>query len=182
MPIKASVNVRVNALTKEKVASASIVDLQPMSFSEFCQYLAQDSTVGAADVAAVMTQIEQKLPLLLSRGDKVIMSAEGMVARPTVSGSLTQSQLKAKLQARADQGEKVDVNRALATSDLTVNDLTAGISIDFSKRFKALFAANATFKRVSASAADAPADGGTDSKPSVKPGGSEAGGGGNLDG
>lgn len=36
MPIKASVNVRVNALTKEKVASASIVDLQPMSFSEFC--------------------------------------------------------------------------------------------------------------------------------------------------
>ena len=35
---------------------------------------------------------------------------------------------------------------------------------------------------VSASAADAPADGGTDSNPSVKPGGSEAGGGGNLDG
>ena len=95
MAIKAKVIVRDNHLTKEKVASAAIVDLQPMSFTEFCDYMAQDSTVGAADVMAVMTQLEKKLPLLLALGTKVQVSAEGMIVRPTVSGSLTQSQLKA---------------------------------------------------------------------------------------
>lgn len=148
MAIKTRIAVRENHLTKEKVASANIVDLQPMSFTEFCDYMAQDSTVGAADVMAVMTQLEKKLPLLLALGTKVQVSAEGMIVRPTVSGSLTQSQLKAKLEARKAAGEDVDVNREITAADLTVKDLTAGVAIDFSKKFNAAFSQNGTFKRV----------------------------------
>ena len=158
MAIKTRIAVRENHLTKEKVASANIVDLQPMSFTEFCDYMAQDSTVGAADVMAVMTQLEKKLPLLLALGTKVQVSAEGMIVRPTVSGSLTQSQLKAKLEARKAAGEDVDVNREITAADLTVKDLTAGVTIDFSEKFNAAFAQNGTFKRVGeAVATDAPA-------------------------
>lgn len=175
MAIKAKVIVRSNSITQEKVASAQIVDLQPMSFTEFCDYMAQDSTVGVADVMAVMTQLEKKLPLLLALGTKVQVSAEGMIVRPTVSGSLTQSQLKAKLEARKAAGEDVDVNREITAADLTVKDLTAGVAIDFSKKFNAAFSQNGTFKRVGdAVAADEPAAPGT--------GGSEQTPGGGLDG
>ena len=73
---------------------------------------------------------------------------EGMVVRPTVSGSLTQSQLKAKLEARKAAGEDVDVNREITSADLTTKDLTAGVAIDFSKKFNAAFAQHGTFKRV----------------------------------
>ena len=157
MAIKTRIAVRVNHLTQEKLVSAQIVDLQPMSFTEFCDYMAQDSTVGTADVMAVMTQLEKKLPLLLALGTKVQVSAEGMIVRPTVSGSLTQSQLKAKLEARKAAGEDVDVNREITAADLTVKDLTAGVAIDFSKKFNAAFAQNGTFKRVGeAAATDAP--------------------------
>lgn len=169
MAIKAKVIVRSNSITKEKLASATIVDLQPMSFTEFCDYMAQDSTVGAADVMAVMTQLEKKLPLLLALGTKVQVSAEGMVVRPTVSGSLTQSQLKAKLEARKAEGEDVDVNREITAADLTTKDLTAGVAIDFSKKFNAAFAQHGTFKRVGEAAATdepaAPGTGGTEQKP-----------------
>lgn len=170
MAIKTRIAVRVNHLTQEKLVSAQIVDLQPMSFTEFCDYMAQDSTVGAADVMAVMTQLEKKLPLLLALGTKVQVSAEGMIVRPTVSGSLTQSQLKAKLEARKAAGEDVDVNREITAADLTTKDLTAGVAIDFSKKFNAAFAQNGTFKRVgeAAVATDAPASPGT-------PGGSSGG-------
>lgn len=150
MAIKAKIIVRDNSITKEKVASATIVDLQQMDFDEFCDYLAQDSTVGAADVAAVMKQFEKKLPLILAMGTKVQISQEGMTVRPTVSGSITQAQLKEKLEARKAKGEyDGDVNRTLVGADLTVNDLTAGVSIDFSKKFQTSFGQNATFKRVS---------------------------------
>lgn len=173
MAIKTSIAVRVNHLTQEKVASARIVDLQQMSFTEFCDYMAQDSTVGVADVMAVMAQLEKKLPLLLGMGTKVQVSAEGMTVRPTVSGSLTQSQLKAKLEARKAAGEDVkDVNRAITPADLTTNDLKAGVAIDFSKKFHAAFASNGTFKRVAdktevADNPTAPGTGGTsgDQKP-----------------
>lgn len=177
MAIKAKVIVRDNHLTKEKIASAAIVDLQQMSFPEFCDYMAQDSTVGAADVMAVMTQLEKKLPLLLALGTKVQVSAEGMTVRPTVSGSLTQSQLKAKLEARKAAGEDVDVNREITAADLTTKDLTAGVAIDFSKKFNAAFAQNSTFKRVGdAAATDEPAapgtgDSGTTGGGDQKPGG-----------
>ena len=177
MAIKTRIAVRENHLTKEKVVSANIVDLQPMSFTEFCDYMAQDSTVGVADVMAVMTQLEKKLPLLLALGAKVQVSAEGMIVRPTVSGSLTQSQLKAKLEARKAAGEDVDVNREITAADLTVKDLTAGVAIDFSKKFNAAFAQNGTFKRVGDGAAtmdtpDTPSTGGGEQTP----------GGGGIDG
>lgn len=181
MAIKTRIAVRVNNFTQEKVASAQIVDLQPMSFAEFCDYMAQDSTVGAADVMAVMTQLEKKLPLLLAMGTKVQVSAEGMTVRPTVSGSLTQSQLKAKLEARKAAGEDVDVNREITSADLTTKDLTAGVAIDFSKKFNAAFAQNGSFKRVGeAAATDAPGTGdsgstggGGDQKPGGNPSGGE---------
>ena len=145
MAIKTKIIVRDNALAGGgKVASATIVDLQEMDFDAFCEYLAQDSTVGAADVSAVMKQLEKKLPLILGMGTKVQISAEGMVVKPTVSGSLTQAQLKAKLEARKANGEEVDVNRKLEAADLT-----AGISIQFSKKFNTAFGQSATFKRVS---------------------------------
>ena len=182
MAIKTRIAVRVNNFTQEKVASAQIVDLQPMSFPEFCDYMAQDSTVGAADVMAVMTQLEKKLPLLLALGTKVQVSAEGMTVRPTVSGSLTQSQLKAKLEARKAAGEDVDVNRESTAADLTTKDLTAGVAIDFSKKFNAAFSQNGTFKRVGeAAATDATASpgtggSGTDGGGDQKPGGNPAGG------
>ena len=177
MAIKAKVIVRDNHLTKEKVASAAIVELQQMSFTEFCDYMAQDSTVGAADVMAVMTQLEKKLPLLLALGTKVQVSAEGMIVRPTVSGSLTQSQLKAKLEARKAAGEDVDVNREITAADLTVKELTAGVAIDFSKKFNAAFAQNGTFKRVGDDAvvSDAPAS--PDASGSTSGGGQNPGGG-----
>lgn len=181
MAIKTRIAVRVNNFTQEKVASAQIVDLQPMSFAEFCDYMAQDSTVGAADVMAVMTQLEKKLPLLLALGTKVQVSAEGMTVRPTVSGSLTQSQLKAKLEARKAEGEDVDVNREITAADLTTKDLTAGVAIDFSKKFNAAFAQNGSFKRVGEAATDAPAapgtgDSGTTGGGEQKPGGTTGGG------
>lgn len=175
MAIKVKIAVRDNHITKEKLASANIVDLQNMEFAEFCDYLAQDSTVGAADVAAVMTQLEKKLPLLLAMGTKVQISQEGMMVRPTVKGSLSQSELKAKLEEKKQQGETVDVNRALTASDLTVNDLVAGVSIDFSKKFHTTFAGGAKFKRVKAEGED------TTGKPG-EGGGSGSGGGTDLEG
>lgn len=149
MAVQVKITVRKNSFTGENIASANVVNLQSMDFPEFCDYLAQDSTVGAADVSAVMTQLEKKLPLLIGMGTKVQISQEGMVVKPTVSGSLTQSALKAKLQTKKDAGENVDVDRELRPSDLTVGDLTASVSIDFSRKFKASFAQNATLKRTS---------------------------------
>lgn len=155
MSIRTKISVRLNALTKEKVASAAIVDLHTVGYSEFCDYLAQDSTVGVADVAAVMAQLEKKLPLLLGMGNKVQVSQGGMTVKPTVSGSLTQSQLKAKLQAKRNAGDtSVDADRQLAASDLTVGDLTAGVAIDFGKKFRSAFADKAEFVRVSTGTAE----------------------------
>lgn len=162
MAVQVKISVRKNALTGESLASANIVNLQQMDFAEFCDYLSQDSTVGAADVAAVMTQLEKKLPLLIGMGTKVQISQEGMTVKPTVSGSLTQSALKAKLEAKKAAGENVDVNRELKPSDLTVNDLTAGVSIDFSKKFKSSFAQSATLKRTNSGVVEA-SDGGSSS-------------------
>lgn len=160
MAIKVKVMVRNNLVTKEKIASAMITDLQSMDFNQFCEYMAQDSTVGPADVSAVMTQLEKKLPLLLCMGQKVQISQEGMTVTPTVSGSLSQSQLKAKLEAKKAEGDDtVDVNREITASDLRVDALKAGVSIEFSKKFKNSFALNAELKRVNAAKAEASAEG-----------------------
>ena len=179
MAIKVRVMVRDNTITKEKVASAMIVDLQSMDFAEFCDYLAQDSTVGPADVAAVMTQLEKKLPLLLSLGTKVQISQEGMAVTPTVSGSLTQAQLKASLEAKKAAGDtSVDVTRELVAADLRVDALTAGVNIDFSKKFKASFAQSAKLKRANtaAEASDSKTDGDSSASGDTSSGSGPSGG------
>ena len=154
MSIKVKISTRNNTITKEKLALAQIVDLRTVKFPEFCEYLAQDSTVGVADVAAVMAQLEKKLPLLLGMGSKVQISQDGMMVKPTVSGSLTQSQLTAKLQARQAAGETVDTTRTITAADLTVGDLTAGVAIDFGKKFRSAFADKAEFDRVQTGTAE----------------------------
>lgn len=149
MAINVNVYVRENTITKNKVVSANISGLQTMEFNEFCQYMSQDSTVGAADVAAVMTQLEQKLPFLLSTGMKVKISADGMTVRPTVRGSLTQEKLKARLERRKAEGDtSIDTDREIFASDLTIADLVAGVAVEFSKRFKSIFSKSVTFKRM----------------------------------
>ena len=156
--IQVQILVQNNHLTNQKVASARIVNLQEMKFARFCEYLAQDSTVGEADVAAVMTQFAKKLPLLIAMGMKVYVSPDDMVVKPTIKGSLTQAQLTAKLTARkaellaagdTEAANAIDVNRLLKASDLKTSDLTAGLDIDFGSKFVDSFGKAAELERVS---------------------------------
>ena len=140
-----------NHLTNEDIIVPRLVNQQTLDFNAVCEYLADGSTVTAADVAAVMKQIENRLPLILGLNAKVVCSPEGLTFRPKVSGSVTQSQLKKKLQAKleADPTAIIDVNRVLSTSDLSTSDLTAEISIELPKVWNERFRTKATFKRVS---------------------------------
>ena len=137
-------------MTDEDIVMPRLVNQQSLDFNGLCEYLADGSTVTAADVAAVMKQIEMRLPLVLGLNAKVVCSPEGLTFRPKVSGSLTQSQLKAKLEAKlaADPTLEIDVNRALTVSDLTVNDITAEIAIELPKKWTERFQSKAEFKRV----------------------------------
>ena len=139
-----------NHMTDEDIVVPRIVNQQSLDFNTLCEYLADGSTVTAADVAAVMKQIETRLPLVLGLNAKVVCSPEGLTFRPKVSGSITQSQLKAKLQAKlaADPTADIDVNRPLATSDLSISDLTAEIAIELPKKWHERFKSKAEFKRV----------------------------------
>ena len=180
-----------NHLTDEDIVMPRLVNQQLLDFNALCEYLADGSTVTAADVAAVMKQIEMRLPLVLGLNAKVVCSPEGLTFRPKVSGSLTQSQLKAKLQAKleADPTADIDVDRALATSDLSVSDLTAEIAIELPKVWNERFQSKATFKRVNkatgevADSADesSDSDGGSGSNSSSGSNGSNSGGSGGFD-
>lgn len=180
-----------NHLTDEDIIIPRLVNQQSLDFNALCEYLADGSTVTAADVAAVMKQIENRLPLVLGLNAKVVCSPEGLTFRPKVSGSITQSQLKAKLQAKleADPTADIDVNRALATSDLSVSDLTAEIAIELPKVWNERFQSKATFKRVNkatgevADSADesSGSDGGSSSNGSSGSSGSSSGGSGGFD-
>lgn len=145
-----------NHLTDEDIVVPRIVNQQSLDFNALCEYLADGSTVTAADVAAVMKQIEMRLPLVLGLNAKVVCSPEGLTFRPKVSGSLTQSQLKAKLQARleADPTLDIDVNRPLSVSDLSISDLTAEIAIELPKIWNERFQSKASFKRVNKTTSD----------------------------
>lgn len=145
-----------NHLTDEDIVVPRIVNQQALDFNALCEYLADGSTVTAADVAAVMKQIETRLPLLLGLNAKVVCSPEGLTFRPKVSGSITQSQLKKKLQAKlaADPTLDIDVNRALSVSDLAVSDLTAEIAIELPKAWNERFHSKASFKRVNKTPAE----------------------------
>jgi len=145
-----------NHLTDEDIVVPRIVNQQSLDFNALCEYLADGSTVTAADVAAVMKQIEMRLPLVLGLNAKVVCSPEGLTFRPKVTGSMTQSQLKAKLQARleADPTLDIDVNRALTVSDLSISDLTAEIAIELPKKWQERFQTKVEFKRVNKGQAD----------------------------
>ena len=137
-------------MTNEDIVMSRIVNQQVLDFNGLCEYLADGSTVTAADVSAVMKLIELRLPLILGLNAKVICSPEGLTFRPKVSGSITQSELKKKLEAKlaADPTLDIDVNRDLETSDLSINDLTASIAIELPKKWDERFKAKAEFKRV----------------------------------
>jgi len=139
-----------NNMTNEDLVMARLVNQQMLDFNALCEYLADGSTVTAADVAAVMKQIEMRLPLLLCLNAKVVCSPEGLTFRPKVSGAITQSELKAKLEAKklADPTLDIDVDRALELSDLTTGDLTATIAIDLPKKWEERFKSKVEFKRV----------------------------------
>ena len=144
----------LNQLINEEIVVPRLVNQQSLDFNALCEYLADGSTVTAADVSAVMKQIENRLPLVLAVNAKVECSPEGLTFRPKVSGSITQSQLKKKLEAKlaADPTLDIDVNRALQTSDLSVGDLTAEIGIEMPKKWTERFKSKVEFKRVKVSA------------------------------
>lgn len=139
-----------NTILDEDIVQARIVNTQTVDFYDWCMRMANGSTVTAADVAAVMQQIEDKLPEILSLNAKVICSPGGLIFRPKVTGSLTQSQLKAKLEARLaeDPSADIDVNRAIATSDLSISDCTVSIDVTLPKDWSETFRKRAGLKRV----------------------------------
>ena len=149
-----------NKLINEKMVTPRLVNQQTLDYDAFCDYLAQGSTVTAADVSAVMKQLEKTIPLILALNAKITASPEGLTFRPTVRGSLTQSQLKAKLEQRkADYlaagdtaaAEKIDTERMLTASDLSTSDLIAGIVIDLPKKWDTRFQQSVEFRRVTRS-------------------------------
>lgn len=150
-----------NALTNEDIVIPRLVNQQSLDFNELCEYLADGSTVTAADVSAVMKQIEMRLPLVLGLNAKVVCSPEGLTFRPKVSGSITQSELKAKLEAKKaaetdpEKAALIDVDRAITLSDLSISDLTASIAIELPKKWDERFKSKASFKRVTKTSAEA---------------------------
>ena len=173
-----------NMLTDEDIVIPRLVNQQSLDFNELCEYLADGSTVTAADVSAVMKQIEMRLPLVLGLNAKVVCSPEGLTFRPKVSGSITQSELKAKLEAKKaaetdpEKAALIDVDRALALSDLSIGDLTASIAIEMPKKWDERFKSKATFKRITKTSAEAEeeASEGTDNTDSTGGGNTQGGG------
>ena len=147
-------------MINENIVVPRLVNTQTMEFNEWCDYLADGSTVTAADVSAVMKQIEKKLPLVLGLNTKVLCSPEGLTFRPKVSGSLTQSGLKAKLTAKKaaetdpEKAALIDVDRALTTSDLSISDCSVSIEVDLPKAWSTEFNQKATLKRVTKALAE----------------------------
>lgn len=156
-----------NHMLGEKIVTPRIINQQVLDYDAFCDYLAQGSTVTPGDVSAVMKQIEKNLPTILALNAKVIVSPEGLTFRPSVKGSITQSQLRTKLEAKRqsliDAGDtaaaaKIDVNRELTAGDLATSDLQACIVIDLPKKWEQRFQQTVTFKRVSKAVATAEGD------------------------
>ena len=165
----------IKQMINEEIVVPRLVNQQSLDFNALCEYLADGSTVTAADVAAVMKQIEMRLPLVLGLNAKVVCSPEGLTFRPKVTGSITQSQLKAKLQARleADPTADIDVNRALTVSDLSVSDLTAEIAIELPKKWQERFQTKVEFKRVTKSTTDLSDSSGEETGSTETPGGGD---------
>ncbi|MBO6253136.1 MAG: hypothetical protein J6O49_05725 [Bacteroidaceae bacterium] len=146
---------QMNQLLNEPIIVPRLINTQTVDFNDWCTRMANGSTVTAADVAAVMKQIEDKLPEILSLNAKVICSPSGLTFRPKVSGCIKQSDLKAKLEARKaaetdpEKAAKIDVNRELVTSDLSISDCSVSIEVDLPKVWSTTFHQRASLKRVS---------------------------------
>ena len=144
-----------NAMINENIVVPRLVNTQSIEFLDWCARMANGSTVTAADVAAVMQQIENKMLEVLTLNAKICCSPGGLVFRPKVSSSITQSQLKAKLEARKaaetdpEKAAAINVNRPLTTSDLSINDCTVSIEVDLPKNWSTEFKNQAKLKRVS---------------------------------
>lgn len=139
-----------NALVGEDIVIPQLVNQQTMDFEGFCEYMSRGSFASPADIGMVMTLIETRLPDLMSLNMKVACSPGGLTFLPRVSGSLTESQLKAKLEAKqADHPEaRIDVNHTLAVSDLMTSDLKAEIGIEVPKKWQLRFGQKVNFLRV----------------------------------
>ena len=150
-----------NAMINEDIVTPRIVNMQTMDFEDWCDHLADGSTVTAADVSAVMKIIGKRLPTILGFNTKVVTTADGLTFRPKVSGSITQSELKAKLEAKKtaetdpEKAAAIDVNRPLTTSDLAISDCTASIEVDLPKIWSVTFDQRANLKRVTKALTDA---------------------------
>lgn len=146
---------QMNPMLNEAIVTPRLVNTQTVDFNDWCMRLAHGSTVTAADVSAVMQQLEDKLVEVLILNAKVVSSPSGLIFRPKVSGSLKQSQLKARLEAKkaaeTDPEKKaaIDVNREIQTSDLSINDCTVSIEVVLPKEWSTAFQQRATLKRVS---------------------------------
>ena len=146
---------QMNPMINEALISPRLVNTQTVEYLDWCTRLANGSTVTAADVSAVMQQLEDKLLEILSLNAKVVCSPSGLIFRPKVSGSIRQSELKAKLEAKKaaetdpEKAAAIDVNRELKTSDLSISDCTVSIEVVLPKHWNALFQQRATLKRVS---------------------------------
>ena len=146
---------QMNPMINEALVSPRLVNTQTVEFLDWCARLANGSTVTAADVSAVMQQLEDKFLEILSLNAKVVCSPSGLIFRPKVSGSIRQSELKAKLEAKKaaetdpEKAAAIDVNRELKTSDLSISDCTVSIEVVLPKHWNALFQQRATLKRVS---------------------------------
>ena len=145
-----------NKLTGQHMIVPRVVNQQTLDYDAFCEYLADGSTVTAADVQAVMKLIETRLPLILSLNSKVVCSPEGLTFRPKVAGSLTQAQLKTRLETKLanDPTLDIDVNREIETSDLTIKDLEVSIAIEMPSKWDDRFASKAELKRVTKATAE----------------------------
>lgn len=73
---------QMNRILNEPIVVPRLINTQTIDFKDWCARLANGSTVTAADVAAVMQQLEDKLLEILVLNAKVICSPSGMVIRP----------------------------------------------------------------------------------------------------
>ena len=139
-----------NKLIGEDIVTAQLIQECPLDFRSFCEAVAHGTSVSAADVAMVLTAVEMKLPSILALSAKVMCSPNGLTFRPKVSGSITQSQLTAKLKSKAaaHPDQDIDVERPLTVSDLTTSDLTVGIAVDIPKQWLNSMMHNVVLKRV----------------------------------
>ena len=148
--LKVQMKKNKNKLIGEDIVTAQLIQESPLDFHSFCKAVAHGTSVSAADVAMVLTAVEMKLPSILALSAKVVCSPNGLTFRPKVSGSITQSQLTAKLKSKAaaHPDQDIDVERPLTVSDLTTSDLTVGIAVDIPKQWLNNMMHNAVLKRV----------------------------------